>query len=201
MRRPGRSLAVLLAALAVLVLPGCIRVGGTLSGDLVACKEGDDATPSNGVVLMAQAVPTASWVPCLEGMPLGWHFSSMDVDRGSARFWLDSDRDGLHAIEVRLTGSCPTAGATEIPSDRPEMRRLERVSQVTPLYIGRRYYLFDGGCITVVFRLSGENRGEPLAVATQGLGAVPRDQLRAMVREDSDGRLELDPPADGEGGR
>jgi hypothetical protein len=196
-----RWAAFLLALVALLVLPGCVQVGGTLSGDLVACKEGDDGTPSNGVVLMAQAVPTASWVPCLEGMPLGWHFSDMDVDRGAARFWLDSDRDGMRAIEIRLTRSCFTSGSTEIPSDRPEMRRLERVSQVTPLYLGRRYYLFDGGCITVVFRLSGENRGEPLAVATQGLGAVPRDDLRAMVREDSGGRLELDPPTIREGGR
>jgi hypothetical protein len=39
-----------------------------------------------------------------------------------------------------------------------------------------------------------------LAVATQGLGAVPRDDLRAMVHEDSDGRLQLDPPSTGEGG-
>jgi hypothetical protein len=192
--------AALLALAALLVLPGCIRVD-TLSIELVACKEGDDGTPSNGVVLMAQSVPSASWVPCLEGMPLGWHFAGMDVDRGSARFWLDSDRDGLRAIEIRLTGSCSTSRATEIPSDRPEMRRLERVNQVTPLYIGRRYYVFDGGCITVVFRLSGENRGEPLAVATQGLGAVPRDLLQAMVHEDSGGRLQLDPPSTGGGGR
>jgi hypothetical protein len=192
--------AALVALAALLVLPGCIRVD-TLSIELVACKEGDDGTPSNGVVLMAQSVPSASWVPCLEGMPLGWHFAGMDVDRGSARFWLDSDRDGLRAIEIRLTGSCSTSRATEIPSDRPEMRRLERVNQVTPLYIGRRYYVFDGGCITVVFRLSGENRGEPLAVATQGLGAVPRDLLQAMVHEDSGGRLQLDPPSTGGGGR
>ena len=190
-----RALAVLLTGATVVLLSGCVQLGA-LSG-IVACKEGDDGTPSNGVVLMAQAVPSASWVPCLEGMPLGWHFSDMDVDRGSARFWLDSDRDGMHAIEVRLTESCFTSGATEIPSDRPEMRRLERVNQVTPLYIGRRYYLFEGGCITVVFRLSGENRGEPLAVATQGLGAVPRDELRALVHEESDGRLHLDPPEEG----
>ena len=189
-----------MALAALLVLPGCVRVD-TLTSELVACKEGDDGTPSNGVVLMAQSVPSASWVPCLEGMPLGWHFAGMDVDRGSARFWLDSDRDGLRAIEIRLTGSCSTSRATEIPSDRPEMRRLERVNQVTPLYIGRRYYVFDGGCITVVFRLSGENRGEPLAVATQGLGAVPRDLLQEMVHEDSDGRLQLDPPSTGGGGR
>jgi hypothetical protein len=195
-----RWAALLLAVAALLVLPGCIRVGGTLNTELVACKEGDDGTPSNGIVLMAQSVPSAAWVPCLEGMPLGWHFSGMDVDRGSGRFWLDSDRDGVHAIEVLLTRSCFTSGATEIPSDRPEMRRLERVIQVTPLYVGRRYYVFDGGCITVVFRLSGENRGEPLAVATQGLGAVARDDLRAMVHEDSGGRLQLDPPSTGGGG-
>jgi hypothetical protein len=188
-----------LAALGLLVLPGCVAVD-TLSTELVACAEGDDGTPSNGVVLMAQSVPTASWVPCLEGMPLGWHFSDMDVDRGSGRFWLDSDRDGVHAIEVGLTESCDIEGATEIPSDRPEMRRLERVTQVTPQYVGRRFYLFDGGCITVVFNLFGENRGEPLAVATQGLGAVPRDELRALVHEKSGGRLELDPSADRDGG-
>ncbi|TFV67328.1 UNVERIFIED_ORG: hypothetical protein E4P37_03305 [Bacillus sp. AZ43] len=190
----------MLAVLTVLLLSGCIRIT-TLTSDLVACKEGDDGAPSNGVILMAQAVPTATWVPCLDTMPLGWHFAEVDVDRGSARFWLDSDRDGVRAIEVRLTRSCDTEGATEIPSDRPEMRRLERVTQVTPQYVGRRYYVFEGGCITVVFTLFGENRGEPLAVATQGLGAVPRDQLRGLVREDSEGRLELDPPAAGEGGR
>ncbi|HEY0125724.1 MAG TPA: hypothetical protein VGB58_01155, partial [Blastococcus sp.] len=136
MSRRRRCASALLALAALLVLPGCVRIGDTLSGDQVACTEGDDGTPSNGVVLMAQAVPTASWVPCLEGMPLGWHFSDMDVDRGSARFWLDSDRDGVHAIEIRLTRACSTLGATEIPSDRPEMRRLERVSQVIPMYVG-----------------------------------------------------------------
>lgn len=200
MRPAPRSLAVLLASLGVLLLPGCVQIG-TLSSGLVACTEGDEGTPSNGVVLMAQSVPSATWVPCLEGMPLGWHFSDMDVDRGSARFWLDSDRDGVHAIEVRLTESCFTEGATEIPSDRPEMRRLERVTQVSPQYVGRRYYLFEGGCITVVFTLAGENIGEPLAVATQGLGAVTRAELETLVHEKSSGRLHLDPPDAAEGGR
>jgi hypothetical protein len=184
---------VLVGALTMALLSGCGQVGA-LSSELVACEEGDDGTPSNGVVLMAQAVRSASWVPCLETMPLGWHFSEMDVDKDLARFWLDSDRDGMHAIEVRLTEACDTEGATEIPSDRDGMRRLERVTQVSPQYVGRRFYLFDGGCITVVFKLSGQNRAEPLAVATQGLGAVPRAQLQTLVREESDGRLDLDPP-------
>ena len=57
-------------------------------------------------------------------MPLGWHFADLEAENGSARFWLDSDRFGARAIEVQLTPSCSTEGATEIPSDRDRMRRL-----------------------------------------------------------------------------
>lgn len=199
MRAGLRAGPAVLALLGALALPGCVNVTTSLTSDEVACQEGDDGTPANAVLLMAQSVPSATWVPCLKAMPQGWHFSDMDVRNRSARFWLDSDRDGLHAIEVRLTQSCDTQGATEIPSDRGEMRRLERVTEVSPQYVGRRFYLFDGGCITVIFTLSGENRGEPLAVATQALGAVPREDLRALVHEKSGGRLNLDPPAE-EGG-
>ena len=102
------------------------------------------------------------------------------------------------AIEVKLTEECATDGASEIPSDREGMRRLEKVTEVSPRYVGQRFYVFEGGCITVLFTISGEDRSEPLAVATQGLGAVPRNELRDLVRERSDGRLELDPA---EGGR
>ncbi len=187
----GRRRAVLAAAVALL-LSGCGTI--TFGSEAVACAQGDDGTPTNGVVLMAQSVPTASFVPCLEGMPVGWHFAALDAQSGSARFWLDSDRYGMHAIEVRLTESCDTSGATEIPSERPDRQRMERVTKVHPQFIARRFYVFDGGCITVVFTLSGSDSSEALAVATQGLGVVERDALRDLVREESDGRLELDPP-------
>jgi hypothetical protein len=183
-------------AAGTLLLSGCVQVN-TWGSETVACAEGDDAEPTNGVILMAQSVPTASFVPCLEGMPVGWHFAGLDARSGSAKFWLDSDRYGTHAIEVRLDDNCDTSGATEIPSEQPDMRRLEQVAQVSPQFIGRRYYLFDGGCISVVFTLAGSDSSEPLAVATQGLGVVPRDALRDLVREDSNGRLELDPPPEG----
>jgi hypothetical protein len=181
------------AALLGLALLGACAVPVSLTGELVACRAGDDGTPANGVVLMAQSVPSAMFVPCLDTVPLGWHFGDLEARDGSARFWLDSDRDGLHAIEVQLTGSCDTEGATEIPSDRAEMRRLERVVALSPRYVGTRYYLFEGGCIAVLFTVAGQLRAEPLAVATQGIDAVPREQLRALVREESGGRLELDP--------
>ncbi len=178
-----------------LLAAGCGAGAAGTIGAVPACATGDDARAANAVVLMAQAVPTATWVPCVESVPVGWTFAGLEAQTGSARFWLDSDRDGAHAIEVRLTAGCDTDGATEIPSERDGLRRFERVTQVTPQYLGRRHYVFPGGCVTVVFRLSGDNRGEPLALATQSLGVLGREELAAQVHEESGGRLQLDPPA------
>ena len=192
--RPTRGLAGLMAATSGVLLSGCVQVG-SWGDETVACAQGDDGTPTNGVVLMAQSVPSASFVPCVESMPVGWHFAGLDARDDSARFWLDSDRHGVRAIEVVLDETCDTAGATEIASDRPDLRRLERVTQISPGFTGSRYYVFDGGCITVVFTLTGTDSSEPLAVASQSLGVVTRDVLRDLVREESGGRLELDPGA------
>ena len=191
-----RASALLLAGVGSVVLSGCVGAA-SFESELLACEVGDEGSPSNGVVLTAQSVPTASWVPCLNPLPPGWHFTDMNARKGSARFFLDSDRndmDAQRAIEVLLTESCDTSGASRVPSDREGMRRFERVTQVSPTYIGSRFYVFEGGCITVLFTLSGDDRAEPLAVATQIIGTVPRDDLRNLVREESDGRLELDPP-------
>ena len=187
-----------LLVLGVGLLAGCGVQPAVLGEETLACSKGDGNHPANGVVLMAQSVPSATWVPCLDVMPVGWELAGLDATESSSRFWLDSDRDGVHALEVRLTASCDTAQATEIPSERESMRRWERVTQVTPQFVGTRHYVFDGGCVSVHFRLSGDNRSEPLGVATQAVGVVSRQQVAASVRDQTDGRLELDPPEDGE---
>ena len=164
------------------------------------CTGGSHDSASHAVILMAQSVPSADWIPCLKTtLPLGWSFEHLDARNDISRFYLNSDRAGPMAIEVRLTRSCATTGSTEIPSDREGMRRLERVTMTTPRFEGRRYYVFEGGCITFVFRLGGDsdNRGEPLALATQAVGAVSRADLLQQVHDDSEGRLSLDPPAAG----
>jgi hypothetical protein len=189
----------LLALLAGLGVSGCAS-DTTATIVLPTCTQGEDGAASNAVVLMAQSVPSASWVPCLRtALPLGWSFHHLDARNGEARFWLDSDRDGTQAIEVRLDDSCTTTGATEIPSDRDDMRRYERVTRTTPDFVGKRYYVFDGGCITFAFQLVGQSRGEPLALATQAVGAVRRADLVAQVHDESDGRLSLDPVGKGAG--
>ena len=174
------------------VTAGC-AAGTTLITDPPLCTAGDDGA-GDGVILMAQSVPTATQVPCIRTrLPLGWNFHHLEARNGVARFWLDSDRDGTMAVEVRLTETCSTSGATEIPSDREGMRRLERVDRISPTYAGARYYLFDGGCLTVIFKLAGGNPGEALALASQVVGVVSRADLQQQVREESGGRLQLDP--------
>lgn len=198
MKAPAVKDTVAGPLLALLVVTGAAGCGAptTASTALPTCSDGDDGEAANGVVLMAQSVRSASWVPCLRAaLPLGWAFEYLDARNDRALFRLSSDRDGQRQeIDVRLVGSCDTVGSTEIRSDRDDMQRFERVTMTTPRFEGRRYYVFDGGCIVFDFRLAADNRGEPLALATQVVGAVSRADLRAQVTEESDGRLQLDPP-------
>jgi hypothetical protein len=192
------ALAVLLAAL-VPSVAGCSSDSTATTG-VPTCSVGSTGTASNAVLLMAQSVPTASWVPCVRTvLPTGWSYVHLDARNGIATFSFDSDLFGQPAIAVRLEPSCDTSGATPVPSDRDGMTRFERVQQTTPTYIGSRYYVFPGGCITFAFTLSGDSRGEPLALATQVVGAVRRDDLRTQVHDASDGRLSLDPESTSEG--
>ena len=191
MRRRAR--AAVLALLACGALAGCGDDSPAAITEPPLCPVGDEGA-GNGVILMAQSVPTAGWVPCLRSaLPLGWNFHHLDARDSGARFWLDSDRDGVQAVEVRLAESCDTSGATEIASDREYMHRMERVHQVTPTYAGERLYLFRGGCLSFVFRLDGDSPGEALALASQAVGVVSRTDLREQVHTDSGGRIELDP--------
>ena len=179
-------------ATAAVLLAGCSEPVQLGDAEL-ACRTGDGAEPANGVVLMAQAVDTASFVPCLDTVPLGWHLSQVTIRDGSGRFSLESDRTDNGAIKVALTPSCSTGDATEIPSDREGVRRFEQVGEVTPGYHGTRFYVFDGGCLAIRFGVTGDERIEPLAVAGQGIGLLRRTAIEAHVREETDGRLELDP--------
>lgn len=190
MSRAG--VAALLALLAGGALTGCAK-GSTAITAAPLCRGGDNGA-GPGVILMAQSVSTASLVPCIRtALPLGWNFDRLEARNGNARFWLDSDRDGPEAIEVRLEPSCDTTGATEVPSDREGLRRLERVQRVSPAYAGERYYVFPGGCVTFVFRLDSDSAGEALAVASQTVGLIGRTEVDDQVRRATGGRLSLDP--------
>jgi tRNA A-37 threonylcarbamoyl transferase component Bud32/membrane-associated phospholipid phosphatase len=110
------------------------------------------------LTLEAQSVPSASKLPCLSSLPLGWTFKKLEVRDGQSRLIMNSDRAGFEAVDITLTGDCQTSGATEVPSDEPGTRRFERISTLQDRYTGVRYYVFEGGCASYHFDFEGVGR-------------------------------------------
>jgi hypothetical protein len=187
-----RGPAALALALLALVTTGCADLGPVDVGQQPTCTS-PAGTVRRGVLIMAQAVPGAQWLPCIRTMPPGWSFAEIRPRDGEVSLLFDSDRDGLHALTVLLRPSCDVTGATEVPSEQPEMRRFERVTRVSSGYGGERHYTFAGGCVTYRFDLRGSTRAEPVAAAAESIAFLSRRNLDGMVRQVSDGRLRLDP--------
>jgi hypothetical protein len=190
---------LLLLAMAGLLLAGCAR---PVASEFIQIRQpfcesgGQPGTPF--LVLMAQAVPSASQLPCVESLPAGWSVSEAFVRDGRARFALDSDRVGMHAVQVVLERTCQFEGdtVTRVPSDEPGMRRFEQVGEVRPGvgFTGTRFYIFKGGCVSYRFQFDTEERAGPIGEVTLALSFISRDALRTLIRETTDGRAQLDLP-------
>jgi hypothetical protein len=146
---------------------------------------------------MAQAVPTASQLPCVELKPPGWTVSDVFVRNGRARFALDSDRVGIGAVKVVLQEFCDIGRSTRVPSDHSGTRRYQEVISIEPgqRYQGAVHYLFPGGCVTYRLDFRSDEQARPLGEALLALGFVPRDALRQTLDDVTGGKLPLDPPA------
>lgn len=111
-------------------------------------------------VLMAQAVPSATLLPCVAAFPAGWSYGGSDVHDGEATFWLSSDRAGLRAVEVELTASCRISGALDVTNATNEAGVRVFVEEYTLRpFSANRYFLFSGGCVTYRYRF--EEGGDP----------------------------------------
>ena len=189
-----------MAAVACLVLAGCGEpvTGGFFTAREPVCRyQGRQGTTL--VVLMAQAVPTASQLPCIELLPAGWSVSDIFVRNGRVRFSLDSDRVGMHAVQVVLEQFCTLGNVTRVPSDHPGTRRYQEVISIEPgrRYRGAVYYVFPGGCVTYRLDFRSDEQARPLSEVSLALGFVPRDAVRMTVSDYTHGRLQLDPPSAG----
>lgn len=141
---------------------------------------------SDQLVLMAQAVPSATMLPCLESLPVGWDYEGLSARNGKAFFFLNSDRAGIRSVEVTLTKSCDTTLATHVPSDEPGTDRYERTTtDIFPSYVGTRYYLFEGGCASYHFRFGGEGGAVLANDVSVGLGFFPRSELNQTFADET----------------
>ena len=141
-----------------------------------------DCGTGHAAILVAQSVPRATMIPCLASLPAGWQFGGAQVHTNRARFWLDSDRGGRHAVEVRLTPSCSASPRDRVPSDEPGTQRFEQPSQLQPRLVDRRVYLFPGGCVTYDFTFSPGAPSSLIFAVDSAVSFEPRATLVSSVR-------------------
>jgi tRNA A-37 threonylcarbamoyl transferase component Bud32 len=144
--------------------------------------------------LQAQAVPSASLVPCVELLP-GWRMLGANARNGWSGFTLDHDRAGNRAVVVRLTPACDPGGATEMPSQRPGVRHYEQTERTTDRFVATWYDQFPGGCVTSRLNSTSDVDGTFATEAAHVLGFVTRQALQQTLAQRSNGRLRLDPAA------
>jgi tRNA A-37 threonylcarbamoyl transferase component Bud32 len=143
--------------------------------------------------LQAQAVPSASLVPCVRYLPVGWSVAEVAVNNGRSVITLDHDRAGAAALVVRLTAACDPGGAVEGPSATAGVRHFQRIQSPTGEFTATWYDRFPGGCVTSRLHLTTDPNGEFAAQAPQVLGFTSRAALQGALSQRSDGRLQLDP--------
>jgi hypothetical protein len=153
--------------------------------------------------LQAQAVPSASRIPCVQAFPAGivgalavrdgesvlaLSHASLDINLNTG----DQPQAATAAgeVTVRLTASCAAQPTGEGQAIAPGIRRFQTQGPAsTPQVVD----VFPGGCVTY--------RPEPdigpsaplLDQARRAVTFRTRDDLREALRRRSGGRLELDP--------
>jgi tRNA A-37 threonylcarbamoyl transferase component Bud32 len=143
--------------------------------------------------LEAQAVPSATLVPCIRSLPIGWQFARADVTNGTAQYVVNHDRAGHNALTARLSRHCDTGDAVEVRSSDAQIRRFR-----LPSIGGTQtwYDVFPGGCATVIVHSVNSRREVTSQLAQEVplvLGYTDRQTLQQALTDRSRGRLHLDP--------
>lgn len=142
------------------------------------------------VALIAQSVPSSSYVPCITELPQGWTSGQLQIRDGQTRFALHSDRSARHPVQTQLAASCSISTATPIAPRTPGGRTYLSLRGIDPRYAGTMYDVFPGGCVSYQFDFE---RGAHIALMAQlqsTVGFVSRQQLRLDVRRQLGVRLD-----------
>ena len=110
--------------------------------------------------LMAQAVPSATKLPCIASLPVGWSVDTAETIRGKANFTVGVGGGSSEPVTVTLSESCPG--------------RVEGTEQIP----------FEGGCVT--YRSAIKDANVPSFAPSAGLSFTPRADLVAAVDAQDD---------------
>ena len=129
-----------------------------------------DCGTEQSMQVMAQAVPSATQLPCVASLPVGWGVGDAEIIKGNAMFIVGVSGGESSPVTVTLTESPPDVeGTQQIP--------------------------IDGGCVT--YRTTVDDPGVPSFAPGGGLQFTSRADLVAKVAEQDDQVLcgALAPPA------
>jgi len=177
----SRTARVLALAAAVTLLASC-SVATSRAGEA-------QCDPENAAhaILTAQSVPSATLLPCIRAFPAGWRYGGSEVRDGIARFWLDSDRAGIHAVEVSLTRTCEVEGLTNVTAASGELgvRVYYAPISLRP-FAADRHFVFVGGCVTYRYRFADTEQAPMLAFeADDALTFYPRPRLAQLLQDEA----------------
>lgn len=185
-RRRGHPVVVRRVALALVLAPlaaACGPVAAQQETVTLFCTPHTDAI-QKAMVLVAQAVPSASLIPCVNGPPEGWTFDAFEARSGRADVWFDSDRAGARTLQVSLVPGCQARGTPE-PSDELQAPDLRVVVDVGPDRVaGTRFYRFAGGCLLERFDFPVEGDTVLFTDTAIMIDLTPRTKLAARLAED-----------------
>ena len=180
-RWSARRVILAAAMLAIFAVPTVFGVSLLLPASNPSPRAPDCGT-GHAMILAAQAVPSAAFLPCIAALPPGWTAADAKIASGNATFSLDSDQAGPAAVTITLTAACDTSGAKQILSGHPGTRLFERPASLVPQYSDIRYYAFPGGCATYRFRFVRGASPVLAAAVDSAVAFVPRSDLVGYVR-------------------
>jgi len=168
-------------------------VATALVAATASCSASDPGEPicsqpaDSIMVLEAQSVPSATCLPCIAELPIGWRFGGSLVRDDGTVIWLDHDRAGMHAVEVELMDSCDVSSAVEVPPapDEVGLRTYQEPQSLEP-FVGTRSLVFDGGCIVSRYRFAPDSEPALVIEADSAVSTLPRADVVAEVRETLD---------------
>jgi hypothetical protein len=167
------------ALAAVLLLPLLSGCGDT--GPSFATAPRCSATERLG--LIAQSVPSATYVPCITALPAGWQSRDLDVQDGSTTFELVSDRAQGHPVHIAMRRSCDLSSGAPIPPRTVGGRTYLALRSIDPRFVGTMYDAFPGGCVTYEFDFQ---RGPHIALMAElqsSVGFVSRTDLAHSIHK------------------
>jgi hypothetical protein len=162
---------------------------------LTGCAAFSEAVPSCEnplrLAIVAQSLPTASYLPCIRELPQGWSTSGFNPTQGGTSFLLTSDRSPEQPVKVQLVATCRPGIASPSPPRAPGVLTYTRLTSIAPRFAGTLYDVFPGGCVSYAFDFP---LGQQIALIEQFEGAIglyPRQQLRLVLKQKLG--VELDP--------